>query len=158
MKTSEAGLNIIKEFEGYSDVAYLCPAGYWTWGWGSRYYKGMEVTKGMKFTKNEAETQLRLDVEKFENVIIKSVKVPLYQNHFDALVSFVYNVGETAFRNSTLLKRLNSHDYKGAEAEFLKWNKARDKNGNKRELSGLTRRRIAESELFAQGTNEQIKS
>ena len=154
VKTSEKGIEIIKRHEGYSDVAYLCPAGYWTWGYGSRYYKGMEITKGMKFSKNEAEIQLKLDLEKFENVILKTVKVPLVQEQFDALVSFVYNVGETAFRNSTLLKKLNEHDYKGAEGEFLKWNKARDKNGNKRELTGLTKRRIAESELFAQGTQE----
>ena len=152
MKTSDKGIEIIKAHEGYSDVAYLCPAGYWTWGYGSRFYKGMEITKGMKFTKNEAETQLKLDLEKFENIILKTVKVPLVQEQFDALVSFVYNVGEAAFRNSTLLKKLNSYDYKGAEGEFLKWNKARDKNGNKRELAGLTKRRIAESELFALGT------
>ena len=158
MKTSEQGLKIIKDFEGYLDVSYLCPANYWTWGYGSRFYKGMEVTKGMKFTKNEAEAQLKLDVEKFENLIIKSVKVPLYQEHFDALVSFTYNVGGTAFRNSTLLKKLNSHDYKGASSQFLLWNKARDKNGKKKELAGLTKRRIAESELFSSGTNDHKDS
>ena len=158
MKTSEQGLKIIRDFEGYSDVSYLCPANYWTWGYGSRFYKGMDVTKGMKFTKNEAEAQLKLDVEKFENLIIKSVKVPLYQEHFDALVSFTYNVGGTAFRNSTLLKKLNSHDYKGASSQFLLWNKARDKNGNKIELAGLTKRRIAESELFSSATNDHKDS
>ena len=155
VKTSDKGTEIIKAHEGYSDTSYLCPANYWTWGYGSRYYKGMEVTKGMKFTKNEAEAQLKLDLEKFENVILKTVKVPLVQEQFDALVSFIYNVGEGAFRGSTLLKKLNAYDYRGAADELLKWDKARNKHGEKKPLAGLTRRRNQERELFLAGTHKE---
>ena len=146
MVTSDRGFNIIKTYEGYSDTVYSCPAGYLTWGYGSRYYKGKPVTMGMKFTKEEAEEQLRLDTEHFEYTIQGCVKVPLFQEHFDALVSFVYNVGQGAFKGSTLLKKLNKGDYKGASEEFKKWDR-----GGGRVLPGLTKRRETEKELFCEG-------
>ncbi|WP_312069487.1 lysozyme, partial [Acinetobacter sp.] len=71
------------------------------------------------------------------------VKVPLSQNQFDALVSLTYNIGSTAFKNSTLLKKLNAKDYAGAADQFLRWNK-----GGGKVLKGLVRRREAERALF----------
>lgn len=73
----------------------------------------------------------------------KYVKVRLTQSQFDALVSFVYNVGVEAFRTSTLLRKLNGADYVGAAAEFKRW-----KMGGGKVLPGLIRRRKREEELF----------
>jgi hypothetical protein len=75
------------------------------------------------------------------------VKVPLTQNQFDALVSLVYNIGQTAFSNSTLLKKLNAKDYQGAADQFLRWNK-----GGGKVMKGLVRRREAERALFLEVT------
>jgi lysozyme len=70
----------------------------------------------------------------------------LDQSQFDALVSLVFNIGGTNFAHSTLLKKLNAHDYLGASAEFVKWNKAAGKP-----MLGLTRRRAAERDHFLRG-------
>jgi len=75
------------------------------------------------------------------------VKVALTQNQFDALVSFVYNLGVEAFRTSTLLRKLNNADYRGAAAEFKRWKNA-TVNGKLTELAGLVRRRKSEEQLF----------
>lgn len=124
-------------------TAYKCPAGVYTIGYG--HTKG--VKKGLKITKKEAEAFLREDIEQFENGVNKYVSVPLTQNQFDALVSFVYNVGLGAFKTSTMRKKLNTKDYAGAANEFLRWNKS-----NGVVLTGLIRRRNAEKTLFEKTT------
>jgi hypothetical protein len=86
------------------------------------------------------------DVRRFENCVNDAVKVPLTQNQFDALVSFTFNVGCGALRESTLLRELNDRDYNAARREFARWNK-----GGGRVLPGLTRRRAAEAKLFGGG-------
>ncbi len=139
MKTSQKGIDLIKQFEGCRLVAYKCPAGIWTIGYG--HTQGVKA--GDKITRSKAESFLRSDLKKFEKGILNSVKVPLNQYQFDALISFTYNCGLGAFKSSTLLKKLNAGDYKGAGAEFLKWNKS-----NGRVLAGLKRRRKAEKVLF----------
>lgn len=140
MKTSQNGINLIKQFEGCKLTAYKCPAGVWTIGYG--HTKG--VKKGQKITKEQAVNFLQDDLKTFENGVKKAVKIDLNQNQFDSLVSFTYNVGLGAFRTSTLLKKLNNKDYTGAAAEFQRWNKA-----NGKVLNGLIRRRTAEAKLFA---------
>lgn len=82
------------------------------------------------------------DLKKFEAAVNK-VTVALNQNQFDALVSLTYNIGTGAFASSTLLKKLNAGDYKGAAAQFDVWNKA----GGKR-MQGLVNRRSTERKLF----------
>jgi lysozyme len=82
-------------------------------------------------------------VRKFEAGVKRLVKVPLAQGQFDALVSFSFNVGLGALGSSTLLRKLNAGDYRGAAAEFPRWNKAGGKV-----YEGLTRRRAAERSLF----------
>lgn len=139
MKTSKRGIDLIKKFEGCSLISYKCPAGVWTIGYG--HTNG--VKKGQKITEKQAEIFLREDIKKFENGVKKAVFVPLTQNQFDALVSFTYNCGLGAFKNSTLRKKLNAKDYTGAAKEFLRWNKS-----NGRVLDGLKRRRNAEKDLF----------
>ena len=78
-----------------------------------------------------------------KNAVSRYVSVPLTQNQFDALVSFCYNVGQSSLLSSTLLKKLNNKDYKGASNEFLKWNKSGGKV-----LQGLVNRRKDEREVF----------
>jgi lysozyme len=141
MKTSQNGVDLIKSFEGCELVAYKDIVGVLTIGYGTT---GPDVFPGLQITQEQAEAFLRRDLGKFEEAILKAVKVPLNQNQFDALVCFSYNVGSTAFRNSTLLKKLNAGHLAEAAQQFLVWNKA----GGKIVL-GLTRRRQAESKLFS---------
>lgn len=143
-KTSNSGKAFIQSFEGRYLVAYDDGTGVWTIGCGTiKYPNGRAVKKGDVCTDAQVEQYFSNDLVKFENSVNSLVKVPLTQNQFDALVSFAYNVGATNFSNSTLLKKLNAKDYKGAAAEFPKWNKAGGKV-----ISGLTKRRNAEMELF----------
>lgn len=142
--TSNAGLNLIKGFEGKRTKAYDDGVGVWTIGFGTiKYPNGVRVKKGDVCTDKQAEEYLRNDLAKFEAAINKLVKVPLTQNQFDALASFTYNLGETNLANSTLLKKLNKGDYQGTADQFLLWNKAKGKV-----LDGLTLRRKAERALF----------
>lgn len=135
--------DIIKDAEGLELTAYKCPAGIWTIGYG---HTGSDVWPGLTITKPEAEALLEKDLKRFEKGISEMVKVGLTQGQFDALVSFTYNVGQEAFKNSTLLKRLNAGDYEGAAEQFQRWNKAGGKT-----LLGLIRRREAERKLFEEG-------
>lgn len=139
MMTNDKGINLIKEFEGCRLKSYLCPAGVWTIGYG--HTQG--VKPDMVITQLDAERFLRQDLKRFEDAISTLVKVSLTPNQFSALVSFVYNVGINAFKNSTLLRKLNQKDYKGAANELLRWDKV-----NGKPLLGLTKRRIAEKDLF----------
>lgn len=140
MKTSDKGLILIKSFEGFRGRAYKCPAGVWTIGYG---HTGPEVKSGSVITEWQGGELLKKDVARFEKAIDNVVKVPLNQNQFDALVSFVFNIGEGAFGKSTLLKLLNAKDYTGAAAQFPRWNK-----GGGKVLPGLVNRRAAERKLF----------
>lgn len=140
MKTSEAGINLIKGFEGFRAQAYLCPGDVWTIGYGST----VGVKPGMQITESEASVRLREELASiYEKVVNRHVSVPLTQNQFDALVSFTYNLGESAFRHSMLLRRLNEGDYAAAAREFKRWNKS-----NGKVLKGLVKRRRQEAELF----------
>lgn len=142
-KTSTVGKNLIKRFEGFRAKAYVCPAGVNTIGYGTTRINGKPVELGAIITTDEADRFLEEDLKKFEDSINQNVLIELKQNQFDALVSFVYNVGVGNFIKSTLLKRLNEKNINAAADEFLRWNKA-----NKKVLPGLTRRRNAERDLF----------
>jgi len=139
MHTSQKGLDLIKSFEGLRLSAYKCPADVWTIGYGTT----AGVKQGQTITKERADELLREDVARFEAQVLRLVKVPLTQGQFDALTSFVYNLGAGNLGNSTLLRLLNAGDYKGAAAQFDRWNKAGGKV-----LAGLVRRRAAERALF----------
>ena len=146
MKISNNGINLIKQFEGLSLKPYRDVAGVPTIGWGSTYYKdNKKVTMNDKpITEDEANLLLEYIANKdFGDKINTLVKVELNQNQFDALVSFCYNLGIGNFKSSTLLKKINQDDFKGASEEFIKWNKV-----GKTELVGLTKRREKEKKLF----------
>lgn len=140
MVIGAAGLEIIKECEGLQTKAYICPAGILTIGYG---HTGKDVTKDLVITETQAEDLLRQDVKNAEKTVRTYVKVQLTQGQFDALVSFVFNLGAGNFKSSTLLKKLNANDIAGAADEFLRWNKSGGKV-----LPGLTKRRERERACF----------
>ena len=140
MKLGERGTEILKYFEGCKLTAYQDSVGVWTIGYG--HTKG--VYDGMTITQDQAEQMLLSELEEYEGYIKDMVTVPLTQNQFDALVVWVYNLGPTNFRNSTLLKELNAGNYNAAGQEITRWNKAGGKV-----LAGLVKRREAEAQLFS---------
>ena len=139
MKISKKGIELITAFEGLRLEAYLCPANVWTIGYGHTN----NVKKDDCCTKEQAIEFLKSDLKFFEDGIKKLVKIELNQNQFDALVSFVFNIGLGAFKNSTMLKFLNKNHLPLAAGQFDRWIFA---NGKK--INGLIKRRKAEKELF----------
>tara|TARA_Y100000356_G_scaffold64086_1_gene52368 strand:+ start:1746 stop:2177 length:432 start_codon:yes stop_codon:yes gene_type:complete len=133
------GLALIKKFEGCELKAYQCSAGVWTIGYGHT----KDVVEGMEITQEEAEQMLVDELHEYESYINKYVTVALSQNQFDALVSWVYNLGPVNLTASTMLKVLNSGEYEDVPAQMKRWNKAGGKV-----LEGLIRRREAEACLF----------
>lgn len=145
MKINNEGEKLIKSFEGLRLNAYLCSAGIPTVGYGNTFYEdGTPVKIGDKITKERADKLFHLITDQFSNSVRPLIKKNLTENQFSALVSFAYNVGINNLRKSTLLKLVNSNPLNPQIAnEFMKWNKAGGKP-----LAGLTRRRVAESELY----------
>ncbi len=143
MKTSQKGIDLIKNFEGLRLKAYLCPAKVWTIGYG---HTGADVKEGLLIGQAQAENLLRNDLQRFENSVNAYVKVKLNQNQFDALVSFAYNVGIEALSKSTLVKFLNQGLFNQAANQFDRW-----VNANGKPLSGLVARRAKEKALFLRG-------
>lgn len=146
MKASQKCIDLIKQFEGFFDKAYYCPAHVETIGFGTiRYKNGNKVKIGDTITMKEAEDELMFEVSKCEKYL---VGLNINQNQVDACLSFMYNLGANNFLYSTLYKKIkaNPNDLSIAD-EFMRWNKARV-NGKLVELKGLTRRRKAESDLY----------
>ncbi|WP_049047702.1 lysozyme [Klebsiella aerogenes] len=147
MQTSDEGIALIKDFEGCRLTAYPDPGtggAPWTIGCGwTLPVDGKPVRPGMTIDQATADRLLKTGLVSYEKDVLKIVKVKLTQGQFDALVSLAYNIGSRALSTSTLLKKLNDGDIKGAADEFLRWNKAGGKV-----LNGLTRRREAERALF----------
>ncbi|MCC8375602.1 lysozyme [Photorhabdus sp. HUG-39] len=139
MQISEKGLKALKGYEGCSLTAYRCPAGVWTIGYG--HTRG--VKPGDVVTEQQAEQFLLDDLAPVYLTIEANVKVPLTQGQLDALCSFIFNCGTGAFVRSTLLKKLNAGDYRGAVGQFMEWNKA-----GGRVLPGLDARRSSEKTMF----------
>jgi lysozyme len=140
VKVNNAGLELIKKYEGLRLKVYTCPAGILTVGYG---HTGPDVRSGQTITPEKAAELLAADVEKFERGVAGLLRRAVTENQFSALVSFAYNLGLGNLGKSTLLKKLNDGDFTGAAAEFGKWNKAAG-----RVLPGLTARREAERTLF----------
>lgn len=142
MKLSQRGIDLIKQFEGYSSKAYPDPATGgvpWTIGYGTT--KG--VKPGMVITAQQAEKMLRDDVAKFESGVSSLITAPTTQGQFDAMVSLAYNIGLGNFGKSTLLKKHNARCYTCAADQFRVWNRA-----NGKVMNGLTKRRAAERQVY----------
>ena len=148
----DAALVLLKNYEqgpggGFAPVAYRCPAGYSTIGWGHRVQPSDRIQQPI--SEPEANRLLQADLLQAGGYVGASVRVRLTQSMMDALACFVMNVGYGAFLGSTLFAFLNAGQYAAAADEFLKWNKARDpRTGERQPLAGLTRRRAAERDLF----------
>ena len=152
-RVSKNCLSLIEEMECGGDFrkflkAYKCPAGKWTIGMGTtRYPSGERVMPGARISEHEAFEFLTYDLVAAESTVHSAVTVEINQGQFDALVSFVYNLGALAFKNSTLLKVINKNTADpGIEYQFNRWNKA-----GGIELPGLIRRRRSEAWLYFTG-------
>lgn len=144
---------LIAGYEGYREYGYEpVPGDKPTIGYGQTYYldesgKETPVKLGDKTTKQEAFQQLTLITQrKVVDKLGNCVKVPISQNEYDAYVSLAYNIGQSAFCGSTLVKRLNQYDYAGACQQILRWNKYKGKV-----LKGLENRRRKEYKLCMWG-------
>lgn len=150
MRTSQEGIALMHHFESCRLVAYPDPGSKdghpWTIGWG---HTGPEVKKGLVWTQAQADAAFLSDLEATESLV--SQMVPnASQAEFDALVSFAYNLGATALRNSTLMKLYKAGDKRGAAEQFLRWNK-----NDGVIMYGLTKRRTAERAMFL-GANAHL--
>jgi lysozyme len=145
--TGEAGIKLIKIFEGFRERAYLCPAGFWTIGYGHKLksYTSDIIDQG------EAEILLKQDLRIAESGVDRYIKVALKHNQFDALVSFTYNCGTAALQRSTLRQKINYLSFEEARGEFMRWTYS---NGVR--LPGLVKRRSAESAMFAGSLSDSL--
>jgi lysozyme len=139
MKISQEGLSLIKKFEGCELEAYRCAANVLTIGYGST----KDVKEGDSITQEEADALLLHEMDEYEGYVKDSVTVDLDQNQFDALVSWVFNLGPSNLKASTMLKVLNNKEFEEVPSQIKRWNKAGGKV-----LQGLIRRREAEALLF----------
>ena len=141
MKISDNGLAVIKKFEGLRLESYMCPSSVATVGYGHTH----GVKLGMTITEEQADEFLKHDVESFEQCVSTYTNVKVNQNEFDALVSFAFNVGCGAYKDSTLRRLLNEgQDKKVVAEQFGRWVKGADGQP----LPGLVTRRQAEKDLF----------
>jgi lysozyme len=138
---NRAGVDLIKKYEGFRGECYLCPGGKPTIGYGHAILPGDAFDEPI--TEDFAEKLLLRDIAKFEARVVDIVHTDVTENQLAALVSFAYNLGVAALRDSTLLRLVNNHNMKSAALEFGRWNHAGGKV-----LAGLTARRQAERELF----------
>lgn len=143
LRTSRAGLELIKSFEGFRDVAIRLPDGRWTIGYGHV----RTARDGLSITEKDAADLLVQDLTPIEAAIHALVFTPLNQNQFDALASLVFNIGPGRFRDSDVLRNLNAGDFLGAAASFDVWRKARI-HGRTMLVDALVRRRTVEKALF----------
>jgi lysozyme len=143
MQISYNGLEALKQYEGFRDKAYLDTGGVWTIGFGTTRVDGKPVLPGMTCTLAHATEWLRLDCAEAQTAVNQQVRSPLTQGQFDSLVSFVYNVGVTAFQNSTMLRMLNAGDHDGAAKQFDRW-----VYDNGKVIPGLVSRRKLERAMF----------
>lgn len=134
---------LIKRWEGCRLVAYKCPAGIWTIGWGST---GPGISEGVRWTQAQADERLARDVEKFMVGVRKLLRRPVTEAQLGAMTSLAYNIGIGAFGSSTLLRLFNAGQTDLAAAQFAVWRRAGGKV-----LQGLVNRRADERRVFEGG-------
>lgn len=139
-KTGTMGVNLIKYYEKCRLRAYQDTGGVWTIGWG---HTGPEVKRGLVITRAQADELLLADLSVAEHAVETLIHYGLAQHQFDALVSLIFNIGVTAFKNSTLLRMMLLGDILGASKQFGRWI-----HDNGKTLDGLIERREAERKLF----------
>jgi len=140
---SQNGLALTQKFEGLRLTSYQDQVGVWTIGYG---HTGKDVHPQLTITQEQANSLLMKDIASAATAVNRLVTVAFYQDGFDALVDFAFNLGNNALAGSTLLRKLNAGDFSGAADEFPKWCHAGGKL-----VPGLLRRRKAEQQLFQRG-------
>ncbi|WP_342269474.1 lysozyme [Rickettsia endosymbiont of Orchestes rusci] len=143
MSAQKLAKQLIKQFESLRLVSYYCPAGVKTIGYGHVIKPHELPYLDIEITKEQAERLLDEDVKQVQIALRKYCHVYLSVNQQAALISFIFNCGSKAFRNSTLLKKLNQGKYAEAADEFLRWVYVKDKK-----LKGLVKRRKLERTVF----------
>jgi len=165
MKLSEAGANLMHQYEGYRNKPYLCPAHIWTIGYGHVLYQDqiklpvvrkegytglirkeypLRQEDSRVWTKEEIEKLFADDVASFERGVLRLAPAVLgRQGAFDACVSFAFNAGLGNFQRSTIRMKANRREWEAAAEAFMQWTK-----GGGKELPGLVKRRKAEKALF----------
>lgn len=147
MKTSNRGLSLIVQFEGFRPDAYLDPVGIPTIGFG--FIRGVKM--GDKMTLAEARDRLKRDIVEYEQGVLAACTRKPNKNQFDAFVCFAFNVGVAGFKKSSVLKAHNRGDYQAAARAFGLWNRA-----GGRVFAGLTRRRAAEAALYLEPVDIEL--
>jgi lysozyme len=145
----QEAIRLIKTFEGFSPVVYICPAGFKTIGYGHIVLPEEEERFKKAITESEGEELLYHDLLRFQVAINRLIKIQIHDLMFQAILSFSYNVGVYAFRASTLRRLVNEEAFEEAALQFPRWIYV-----GGRQLKGLLRRRIAERELFLKGVKE----
>ena len=149
MQINQAGLKLLKSFEGWRGRAYKDVTGVWTIGYGHTSRAGPPaVVPGLTLSREEGEAILLRDLRMFADAIRPHIKVPLNDNQFSALLSFAYNVGPTNFKRSSVLRYVNQKRFAEVPGRLALWTKA---GGTV--LRGLSRRRAAEGALFLRPPN-----
>lgn len=148
MRISPAGLQLIKSFEGFRETAVRLPDGRWTIGYGHV----RTAREGLTITPKDADELLAYDLKSIENAVSNMIYAPLMQGQFDALVSLAFNISLGQFRESEIVRLMNSGDYLGAANAFDLWRKAR-LHGRVIVVDALVRRRAAEKALFLDHPN-----
>lgn len=143
LRTSRAGLELIKSFEGFREAAARLPDGRWTIGYGHV----RSAREGVTISEQDAEDLLRYDMQGVEEAITSLVYAPLTQGQFDAIASLVFNISPGQFKDSEILRNLNAGEYIAAAAGFDAWRKARI-NGRLIVVDALVRRRAMEKAMF----------
>ncbi len=149
LQTSQAGLSHIANLEGCRNQTYQCSAGTWTNGIGHT----LNVSKNERVTNEQVAENFIYDVSHAERVVSKYLHVEVTQPQFDVLVSFVFNLGETNFRTSTMLRKFNNQDTISACNELMRWVFVSGKNCNEKESNcyGIVKRRTAEKAACLNG-------
>ena len=139
MESSELLIEKIKEFEGFASLAYVCPGGRWTVGYG--HVRG--VSRDRRVTEREADELLREDLKQYERCV-RELDVARTQGEFDALTDFAFNLGSESLRGSTLLRKIREGASEAeVRAEFMRW-----VYGGGHILPGLVRRRQWEADRY----------
>ena len=147
---SRDGRKLLQQLEGLRLTAYRDSAGIWTIGYGNTYHPdGRPVKAGDSITATQADEYMIAVLPKYENTVRKIITAPLTQNQFDALVCFVYNIGSTAFLNSSVDDKINAGNIPAALSSWAAHNKVRNPTTGKLAVSqGIVNRRNAEIALF----------
>ena len=141
---------LIRRWEGCELIAYKDSVNIWTVGYGHI----VGVAEGLQICQGQADNWLFAELEKYETFVKSVLIVNLTDWQIGALTSFTYNLGVDAFENSTLLKKVNENpeNYDDIAIEFIKWD-----NAGGKEIKGLSKRRINEADMYANGQDLTIK-